>query len=343
MTEDGQITLKDLVETKANDMDVLPGTVKANGDSQKLTFGGKSDLVMDNDTVLNMVTAKDVETFEGYKNIKIDEQDVDALVIYSGRTVKEIFVVDGSLYNKNNYVYYTGTEIAERAGKYYITLFVDGEKTTYKYATNVEPQVGIYKLEVEDNTATLTAYGYESVHKAEVTEETELDFDIKQYGAAKNTLTYADGVKIYDLTDVEDGVAAQLNAVAEGDEIMYVENAEGKGVVVTHIWVLKHYGKTVENDKNVESADVNFTKNENTWRFDFANLKKDDVVVITAYNYAEGIDGVYATYSFTQAADGTNGFQQTYNVDAQMSFVVTINGTLVYDGCSDARESPFSL
>jgi hypothetical protein len=270
MTEDGEIVLKALDTTKANELEVLGGKVEANG-KQQFVFGNDAkNLVLDNESVMNLVTDKDVETLEGYKNIKIDETNVNALVIYKGRTVETVYVVDGNLIDKDLYVYYNGDEFEVRGSKTYIPVYMDGELKYFTFTNDKvggginapiseNLPVGVYMINLEgtkivkmDNVLT------KDWSSTKVTKTADKYFTVEGKNVSETDVTYADGVKIYDMT--EDGV--EIEKVVKGDTIVYFNNEYGKGEVATHIWVVKHNSKPTPVDP--EAVEVAFTKNGNT-------------------------------------------------------------------------------
>jgi len=277
MTEDGEIVLKALDTTKAADVQALAkngGKIVADGKTQEFTFNGSSmDLVLDNDTVLNMVTADDVETYEGYKNIKIDETGVDILVVYNGRTVETIYVIDGNMLDNNIYAYYNGTEFRIIDKKLYLPMYVEGELNYYLYATKNSagtwvPVVtvtggsftpdfdklweGVYKIELEGNELAKLQIVKDEWYRGTVTKSADKYFhfdDINTTTQEANWITYADGCNVYDLTDG----GAKVDKVSRGDTVIYIVNSAADGNVATNVWILAHNsGTAVKPDSNEE-------------------------------------------------------------------------------------------
>ena len=339
MTETGEIELKALRNTQATDVQALGkngGSIAANGKTQELIFNGSAlDLVIDNNTALHLVSSKACETYEGYKNFAIDEQDVDVLVIYSGRTVQEIYVIDGQLIEKDVYAYYNGTELQISGSKAYIPMYVDGELWYYTWSAELGTidemhtlEDGVYQIDLKGaQIVAMTSLMTESWHRtmvasvrADGTAFTVMGTNVNEVNA-----TCADNVEIYDLTEG----GARVDGVSKGDTILYCNNAAAQGSVVTHIWILKHYTSAPVVNDAPATAEVVFTKNGNTWRIDFTGLRSNDVVEIVAYKYMDGAYGVYETYSFIQPDGDSNGFTQTYDFDAEMVFKVMVNGEYI--------------
>ena len=304
MTEDGEIVLKALSETKANELEVLPGAVKAEG-KQQFVFGDDAkNLVLDNESVMHLVTDKAVETLEGYKNIKIDET-VNALVIYKGRTVETVYVIDGNLIDKDLYAYYNGDEFEVRGKKTYIPVYMDGEMQYYTFDTamivgggvntvvNEELPVGVYTIALENNKIVEMANVLTkdwSGTKVISTASNGKYFTVEGKNVNEVNVTYADGVKVFDMT--EDGV--EIEKVVKGDTIVYVKNNENKGEVATHIWVVKHNSKVanVEDDAAEYTIEAGISKKGNDVAY--IDLLDDGVIAngaeltVKAYGLIEG-------------------------------------------------------
>ncbi|MBQ1250198.1 MAG: hypothetical protein IIY00_01185, partial [Clostridia bacterium] len=267
MTDNGEIELKALSETGAQELEVLPGMVRADGKQQFIFGDDAHNLVLNRDSLMHLVTEKGVETIEGYQNMEIDEAAVNALVIYGGRTVREVFVVNGSLIEKDIYAYYNGTEFQISGSKTYIPMYVGGELQYYTFANitvgggidtmiNEELPDGVYKIDLEGNRiVAMDSVLTESWSKTTVTSvsSTGKYFSVEGMNVNEVNVTYADGVEIYDLTDG----GTVVDGVAKGDTILYLNNSTDKGEVATHIWIVKHYKSLpIVNDAPVEEAFV---------------------------------------------------------------------------------------
>ena len=336
MTENGEIVLKALNKTKANETVVYGDVVKAEG-KQQFVFGNDAlNLVLDNESVMNLVTSKEVKSFEGYKNIKIDENDVDALAIYKGRTVETLYVVDGSLVDKDLYVYYNGTEFEKSGSKTYIPVYMDGELKYFTFADitvgggvnapiTMNLPVGVYKINLEgskivkmDNV--LTKAWSSTVVKSVASNGKY--FTVEGVNVSETNVTYADGVKVYDMT--KDGV--EIEKVVKGDTIVYFNNSTDKGEVATHIWVVKHNKKAdITNDTLVNNDVVLAAKDATSVTLKVTGAG-DAGVQIDAY-HANG-----ALFAMDMAAtwNHVSGTTYTAKVDVanvtDLFFVINVNG-----------------
>ena len=234
MTATGEIELAELRDAAQ----ILSGFIKAEAGNPQFRFGDDSmDLVMDNSTRLHLITDDGVKTIEGYHAISIWEDEADALVVYSDRTVEDVYVVEGRLFSEH-IAYYDGAEDRQVGDKRYLTLWVGGEAVEYD-ATEIfsymVPSAGAYKIHVKGGTLTaMTGLAYERYDLAEVTSSRDKHFDAVSVkdGTAYDLLTYAAGADIFDLTTG----GAPIGRVAKGDKIVWIEDSATG--LLTHIWVV---------------------------------------------------------------------------------------------------------
>jgi len=294
MTEDGAIVLMDLGTDGRGEVQALArygGAVSADGSSQKLTFNGsEQELIMDNDTRFHVVDDNDIRTCEGYKNIKIDLSNVDALVIYdNGTTVEELYVIDNGFGNVETYAYWNG-EFDSGSHGTEVKLYHDGEYAWYGL-TGMELTT---KEEVAQRMLRLAGYGSDTSLSGEGIYKFEIDPDDRELvdgelikdesdsirtvlsaKAAYFTLVesdqekaYADGVQIYDLRD--GGAEAEL---AKSDQILFVGDGNN---LVSLIYIIGSVRTPVVED---EVTTYTITYHENGY-LTVTGTKVSDVVEI---------------------------------------------------------------
>lgn len=340
MTEDGEIVLKALNTTKANELELKGGKVVANG-KQQFVFGNDAEnLVLDNESVMHLVTDKAVETLEGYKNIKIDEANVKALAIYKGRTVETVYVIDGNLIDKDLYVYYNGDEFEVRGSKTYIPVYMDGELKYFTFTNDKvggginapiseNLPVGVYTIALENNKIVEMANVLTkdwSGTKVVSTASNGKYFTVEGKNVNEVNVTYADGVKVFDMT--EDGV--EIKKVVKGDTIVYVRNAADKGEVATHIWVIKHNKKDAPVDPDVVEPKMNVTVAADVATITVeGNLAAEDGVKVMLWKDGKYSNVGNATWVSNTAGVHTYTFQNNMTADYEFAFQLVIGDEVV--------------
>jgi len=336
MTETGEIVLKALSNTKATDIEIISGRIAADGKSQNIDFtGAMVDLVVDSNTTLHLVSSKGSETYVGYKNFRIDADGVDALITYKGRTVQEIYVINGKLLEDDIVAYYNGGESEIRGGKEYIPLYVDGEKRYYRYPGsdivmdemgNMQTLAdGAYIVELEGEMLTRMTLILSERDRDDIVTTVKSEYFNTE---AESHVTYADGVQIYDLTNG----GAPVDAVAKDDRVLYITYGDKGANVATYIWILKHNASAtvVAPDWVAPSAIAVFSKTgDNGWQVDLSGLAPYSDIEIRAYAILNGIHGLHSTYSFTTEYEETFICADVCSFDGTMYFEVIVNGECI--------------
>ena len=339
MNEDGEITLMELKDTAvgtkaATEAQILNGVLSADGgESQKMTLGttvGTMVKYMNSDTVLNVVTKDNVTTYEGYKKIEIDETDADALVLYSGNVVEEVYIVDGAVVESDIYAYYNGGTYNDTDGDQWVTVFMNGESKDFEVATNKTLTQGIWKIKVDGTKLTdLT------VVTAEPTKDNDL-FAAARVTTAKNlyfTINgtanyYAEDVKVYNVTD--GGAEA---TIAKNDYVVFAKNADG---LVNYAYIIGAYDSDItENEDVVVETGIKVTPKKTATAATFAveglNTQNPEKVTITVFNYNNGVNAIYDVIEVTPKTfvDGVWTYTYTTDIEGQLSFNIEVGTALV--------------
>jgi len=340
---------------KANELQVLETTgandkIISADDSQALTFGTKTDAVLNNSTVLNLVYTNDVETVEGYKNIELNldasEDKVNALVVLnskSGRVVEEMFVVNGNLVNDDIYAYWNGEFHHDSSGTE-IKMYHDGEYFWYDltnteldtkaevaqflldntdgstYNKDTNNAEGIYKIELDGDDLDLAAL--QLIKKENVSTYTvfsknvsELFYTLEGYAGKYH---YAADVKIWDVTD-----GGAVSTINKNDRIVVVRDD-----LVTHIFITGVKNTEGSNDTVNNYNVVVANKTPNAVRLNVTGAVFTDITVdayhtngnlyatdvITTWSHVEG-----TTYSGVAVVSDTT----------DLFFVVNVKGVPV--------------
>ena len=151
-------------------------------------------------------------------------------------------------------------------------------------------------------------------------------FTVEGKNVNEVNVTYADGVKVYDMT--EDGV--EIEKVVKGDTIVYVRNAADKGEVATHIWVVKHNKKDAPVDPDVVeyAMTVDVAGNVATIAVT-GELAAEDGVYVMMWK-----DGKYSNVGFATYAGVVDGahnytFTNNYSDDYEFAFKLMVGGEVL--------------
>ena len=272
---------------------VLEGKVSFKKE-QKGTVSGMSDMVINSATELVLVSEDDVDTVVGYKNINIDEEKVDALVIFNGRIIEKIYVIDGATVTDDVYAYYNGGTYNGSKGTY-VTLFVDGEAVNYLNKTGETLDKGAYIIETEGTNLT----DAKLVKDADTVEVVSAVKNLYFQTADGGKEYYADDVKVFDVTD--DGVES---TVAKKDKVVFVYDKDTG--LVKYVWVIGQSSTTVEEDVVVGATDMTVTVDPSNT---FATIEVTGSaanVKVTAHVYK---DGMYAQVGTVTLDHGVGTFE----------------------------------
>ena len=294
MNEDGAIVLKNLDAKKAmqtlDDVTKTEDSVVSFKKAQKGTFGAETAKILNSASELTLVGEDTIETTVGYKNINIDEKDVDALMLFDGKVINEIIVVDGEAISADTYAYYNGEQYTNNKGTW-ITLYVDGEAVsyiyedadgvkptmTYQHTPNAEKQTsavlhkGVYVIEVEgdqlvnmnrvamgDNINTTGDDGYAQVVLVAKNLYFQTVLDNPETTDVDESVKeyYHDDVKVYDITD--GGVEA---TIAKNDKVIFVlDRSTNKTGLVTYAYIVGRVDKdATTNDDGANNTAVTAT------------------------------------------------------------------------------------
>ena len=310
MNDNDEIVLKDLDAKVA--AQTLNGTV-AFTKAQKGTFGTNTDLIMNSNSELVLVTKESADTTVGYKNININETGVNALVIYDGRVIESIVVVDGEVISDDIYAYYNGEKYNTTKGTW-VTLYIDGEATSYLYADAANLAKGAYIVDVEGEE--LVAVKNVGEAEAVVAAAKTLYFTVGQ-----NNLYYAEDVKVYDITD--GGAEA---SVAKNDKVVYVVDQSSKNTgLITHIYITGEVTTVVNPDAVETVAKVDVVATAGTATITVSD--KEAVVKVTAMKKVDGEYVVFDQNATVVMADGVGTYNPT-ELAGNGNYVlkVTVNG-----------------
>ena len=250
------------------------------------------------------------------QNIKIDNSDEDALktlVIFSGRTVKEIYVVDGELIESDIYAYFNGASFTTTKGTW-VTMYVKGEPVNYLYdtekMTNAEVKEeladGIYVIAVEDNELADV-----ELKKAETTAVTVASVKNDYFTGIKGANHYyADDAKIYDVTN--DGAKA---SISKDDVVVFVKNDIN---LVTYAYIIDTVDEdATTNDEIVVIPDLTFTVDVNGAKATVETNAENAKMNVYVYNAELGmkalIEANLTVDEFTAEATGVYTFELVVN------------------------------
>ncbi|MGM9639367.1 MAG: hypothetical protein ACI3XT_07235, partial [Butyricicoccaceae bacterium] len=235
----------------------------------------------------------DVDTVVGYKNINIDETEVDALVIFNGKIIEKIYVIDGATVSDDVYAYYNGGTYNGSKGTY-VTLFVDGEAVNYLNKTGETLTKGAYIIETEGTNLNSA----ELVKDADTVEVVSAVKSLYFQTADGGKEYYADDVKVFDVTD--DGVES---TVAKKDKVVFVYD-EDTGLV-SYVWIIGQSSTTVEEDEVVGDTAMTVTVNPANTSATIKVTGSTANVEVTAHVYK---DGMYAQVGTVDLDDGVGTF-----------------------------------
>ncbi|MDD6315733.1 MAG: hypothetical protein PUB63_01785, partial [Clostridia bacterium] len=250
--------------------------------------------VINSATELVLVSEDDVDTVVGYKNINIDETEVDALVIFNGKIIEKIYVIDGATVTDDVYAYYNGGTYNGSKGTY-VTLFVDGEAVNYLNKTGKTLSKGAYIIETEGTDLT----DAELVKDAETVEVVSAVKSLYFQTVDGDKEYYADDVKVFDVTD--DGVES---TVAKKDKVVFVYDKDTG--LVKYVWVIGQSSTTVTEDEVVGATDMTVTVDPSNT---FATIEVTGSaanVRVTAHVYK---DGMYAQVGTVTLDHGVGTFE----------------------------------
>lgn len=273
------------------EMQVLEGKVSFKKE-QTGTVGAVTNKVINSATELVLVSEDDVDTVVGYKNINIDETEVDALVIFNGKIIEKIYVIDGATVTDDVYAYYNGGTYNGSKGTY-VTLFVDGEAVNYLNKTGKTLSKGAYIIETEGTNLT----DAELVKDADTVEVVAAVKSLYFQTVDGGKEYYADDVKVFDVTD--DGVES---TVAKKDKVVFAYDKNG---LVKYVWIIGQSSTTVTEDEVVGTTDMTVTVNPANTAATIKVTGSAANVKVTAHVYK---DGMYAQVGTVVMENGVGTF-----------------------------------
>lgn len=288
--EDDCIVLTDL--DAKTEMEVLGGKVSFKKE-QTGTVGTVTNKVINSATELVLVSEDDVDTVVGYKNINIDETKVDALVIFNGKIIEKIYVIDGATVTDDVYAYYNGGTYNGSKGTY-VTLFVDGEAVNYLNKTGETLVKGAYIIETEGTNLTSA----ELVKNADTVEVVSAVKGLYFQTVDGDKEYYADDVKVFDVTD--DGVES---TVAKKDKVVFVYDKDTG--LVKYVWIIGQSSTTVEEDEVIGDTAMTVTVNPANTAATVKVTGSTANVKVTAHVYK---DGMYAQVGTVELENGEGIF-----------------------------------
>ena len=288
--EDDCIVLTDL--DAKTEMEVLGGKVSFKKE-QTGTVGTVTNKVINSATELVLVSEDDVDTVVGYKNINIDETKVDALVIFNGKIIEKIYVIDGATVTDDVYAYYNGGTYNGSKGTY-VTLFVDGEAVNYLNKTGETLVKGAYIIETEGTNLTSA----ELVKNADTVEVVSAVKSLYFQTVDGDKEYYADDVKVFDVTD--DGVES---TVAKKDKVVFVYDKDTG--LVKYVWIIGQSSTTVEEDEVIGDTAMTVTVNPANTAATVKVTGSTANVKVTAHVYK---DGMYAQVGTVELENGEGVF-----------------------------------
>ena len=322
MNDDDQIVLVNLdAKEAAQTLKADEGTnVVTFKKAQKGNFDGDTAKIMNSSTELVLVTKDEADTTIGYKNINIDETEVNALMLFDGKIIETIIVVDGEVISDDIYAYYNGEIEDPKNGKENMVLYVNGEPETYvktadttivhKYLGATEEskatlQKGVYIIEAEGNEL------------VKMTRVAHIERDVMTVTSAKSTymangdtvadrLYYAEDVKVFDMTDA--GVEVSVDSIVKNDKVVYVLDRSSKATgLVTYAYIIDHVETEVNPDAVETDVEVEVVATAGTATITVSD--KNAVVKVTAM---KKVDGEYVVFDQNATVAMTEGVG-TYN------------------------------
>ena len=288
--EDDCIVLSNL--DAKTEMEVLEGKVSFKKE-QTGTVGTETKKVINSATELVLVSEDDVDTVVGYKNINIDEEKVDALVIFNGKVIEKIYVIDGATVTDDVYAYYNGESYNGSKGTY-VTLYVGGEAVNYQNKTGKALSKGAYIIETEGTNLNSA----ELVKDAETVEVVSAVKSLYFQTVDGDKEYYADDVKVFDVTD--GGVES---TVAKKDKVVFVY--DNKTGLVKYVWVIGQSSTTVEEDVVVGATDLVVTVEPDNTAAKVKVTGSATNVKVTAHVYKDGMYAQVGTVELNDKNEGT--------------------------------------
>ncbi len=341
MNDDEQIVLVDLDNTEA--IQVLEGKVEFKK-AQKGVFGTEETKIMNSASELVLVTDESADTTTGYKNINISEDAVNALMLFDGKIIETVYVIDGEAIESDIYAYYNGEHAALNTAKtkFSVTLYVDGEPVEYtldttKSGLNIDVDnasaKGIYVIAAEDTD--LTAMTKKDATTVAVSSASDYYFAKDDSTVLDNRYYYAEDVKVYDIYNL----GGEAGEIAKYDEVTFIYGTkDGKSTgLVAYAYIIGYNDgeADVENDGDTAVSD------EHTMKVEVAG-NKATITVTGKMGNADGVavmmwkDNKYSNVGYAQwnaekSVNGVNVYEFTNGMssDYEFAFKLMVNDKAV--------------
>lgn len=312
LNDDGEILLKALKTTGEDGM--VNAVLKTNKQAVEAENFAKltTSFVLNSKTVLTTVKDETVKTYTGYKNINLDIEATDkasVLVIYSGKVITEIYVVDYDNTSEATYVYYNG-DTFKNSGDVWVTVYQDGVKKDYEFNTalaaitvdTTEASKGIWEIKVsgdeivEAKLATTNAASFPALANAQlVTKTTEYGFETTGH-TGTDGYVFADDVEIWDMTLSGDNKGT-AGVVVTDQKITFVV----KDNFVKVVYITNDGSSSVGNDNKPTSNNITLSVDGGKLNISVTGFATDAAtpsVTVACFAYDQ-VSGEYNSEVFT--------------------------------------------